>query len=135
MRGTTLVYHLLAGEQDLYLAEMATRQDREAEDPRIRQLCCADSSVGRPSGTLAKGNNLRRRDNWVFASEKTHGKTPRFGGMLVRDYLCPAAEHAGIIFKQRDGSYVDSTGPQGHAFRLSQPPQGGFRLPERGEEG
>jgi integrase len=48
--------------------------------------------------------------DWVFASEKTNGKTPRFGGMLVRDYLYPAAEHAGIIFRQQDGSYADSTG-------------------------
>jgi integrase len=48
--------------------------------------------------------------DWVFASEKTRGKTPRFGGMLVRDYLYPAAEHARIIFRQKDGSYVDSTG-------------------------
>jgi integrase len=48
--------------------------------------------------------------DWVFASEKTHGKTPRFGGMLVRDYLYPAAEHAGIIFRQQDGTYVDSSG-------------------------
>jgi integrase len=48
--------------------------------------------------------------DWVFASEKTHGKTPRFGGMLVRDYLYPAAEHAGIVFKQQDGTYVDCTG-------------------------
>src|SRR3984893_7429155 len=48
--------------------------------------------------------------DWVFASHKTHGKTPRFGGMLVRDYLYPAAERAGIIFRQQDDSYVDSTG-------------------------
>ena len=48
--------------------------------------------------------------DWVFASEKTHGKTPRFGGMLVRDYLYPAAEHAGVIFRQKDGTYVDFTG-------------------------
>ena len=48
--------------------------------------------------------------DWVFASEKTHGQTPRFGGMLVRDYLYPAAEKAGIIFRQKDGSYVDATG-------------------------
>jgi integrase len=40
---------------------------------------------------------------------QTH-KTPRFGGMLVRDYLYPAAEHAGIIFRQQDGTYVDSSG-------------------------
>jgi integrase len=51
-----------------------------------------------------------KESDWVFASAKTHGKTPRFGGMLVRDYLYPAAEVAGIIFRQQDGSYVDSAG-------------------------
>jgi len=51
-----------------------------------------------------------KESDWVFASQKTHGKTPRFGGMLVRDYLYPAAEKAGIIFRQRNGSYVDSIG-------------------------
>ena len=51
-----------------------------------------------------------QKTDWVFASEKTQGKTPRVGGMLVRDYLYPAAEHAGIIFRQLDGGYVDSTG-------------------------
>jgi integrase len=45
-----------------------------------------------------------------IASHKTHGKTPRFGGMLVPDCLYPAAEMAGIIFRQQDRSYVDSTG-------------------------
>ena len=39
--------------------------------------------------------------DWVLASEKTHGKSLRFGGMLVRDYLYPAAEHAGIISRPR----------------------------------
>jgi integrase len=58
--------------------------------------------------TWRKQTPYAKDTDWVFASEKTHGKTPRFGGMLVRDYLYPAAEHAGIIF--RDGSYVDSTG-------------------------
>jgi integrase len=51
-----------------------------------------------------------KESDWVFASQKTHGKTPRFGGMLVRDYLYPAAEKAEIIFRQRNGSYVDSIG-------------------------
>jgi integrase len=60
--------------------------------------------------TWRKETPYAKDTDWVFASEKTHGKTPRFGGMLVRDYLYPAAEHAGIIFRQRDGGYVDSTG-------------------------
>ena len=60
--------------------------------------------------TWRKQTPYAKDTDWVFASEKTHGKTPRFGGMLVRDYLYPAAEHAGIIFRQEDGSYLDSTG-------------------------
>jgi len=32
--------------------------------------------------------------------------------MLVRDYFYPAAERAGIIFRQEDGSYVDSSGQE-----------------------
>jgi integrase len=60
--------------------------------------------------TWRKQTPYAKDTDWVFASEKTHGKTPRFSGMLVRDHLYPAAEHAGIIFPQQDGSYVDSTG-------------------------
>jgi hypothetical protein len=36
--------------------------------------------------------------------------------MLVRDYRYPAAEHAGIILKQQDSSYVDSTGHKVRRF-------------------
>ena len=46
----------------------------------------------------------------MFASEKTHGRTPRFGGMIVRDHLYPAGERAGILVRQQNGSYVDFTG-------------------------
>jgi hypothetical protein len=31
----------------------------------------------------------------VFASAKTHGRTPRVGNMLVADHLSPAAIKAG----------------------------------------
>jgi integrase len=34
--------------------------------------------------------------DWVFASEKTHGCTPRVGNMLCVDYLRPAALKAGV---------------------------------------
>ncbi len=34
--------------------------------------------------------------DWVFASEKTHGRTPRVGNMLCVDYLRPAAINAGV---------------------------------------
>ena len=36
-------------------------------------------------------------DDWVFASNKNKGKTPRVGNMLVRDYLYPAAVKAGVF--------------------------------------
>jgi integrase len=34
--------------------------------------------------------------DWVFASEKTHGRTPRVGNMLCVDYLRPAALKTGV---------------------------------------
>jgi len=89
---------------------MATGQDREAEDTRIRQLRRVDPSVGTPSGTLAQGNTLRRRHRLGLRL----GKDARQDASVWRNagsgYLYPAAEHAGIIFRQGDGSYADSTG-------------------------
>jgi integrase len=35
--------------------------------------------------------------DWVFASLKTHGRTPRVGNMLVADHLRPAAIKAGVV--------------------------------------
>ena len=37
--------------------------------------------------------------DWVFASAKTHGRTPRVGNMLVADHLRPAAIKAGVVLK------------------------------------
>jgi integrase len=34
--------------------------------------------------------------DWVFASVRTHGRTPRVGNMLVSDHLRPAAIKAGV---------------------------------------
>jgi len=38
--------------------------------------------------------------DWVFASDKTHGKTPRVGNMLVSDYLYPASVKAGVLITE-----------------------------------
>ena len=35
--------------------------------------------------------------DWVFASDRNKGKTPRVGNMLVRSYLYPAAVKAGVL--------------------------------------
>jgi integrase len=35
--------------------------------------------------------------NWIFASERKKGKSPRVGNMLVRSYLYPAAVKAGVL--------------------------------------
>ena len=35
--------------------------------------------------------------DWIFASSRTKGKTPRVGNMLVRSYLYPAAVKAGVF--------------------------------------
>ena len=37
-----------------------------------------------------------RPTDWVFASRKTRGRTPRVGNMLCVDYLRPAAIKAGV---------------------------------------
>src|ERR1700693_1356900 len=37
--------------------------------------------------------------DWVFASARTHGRTPRVGNMLVSDHLRPAALKAGVDLK------------------------------------
>jgi integrase len=38
--------------------------------------------------------------DWVFASAKTHGRTPRVGNMLCVDYLRPAAIRAGVRLEE-----------------------------------
>jgi integrase len=38
--------------------------------------------------------------DWVFASAKNRGRTPRVGNMLVRDYLYPAAVKAGVLLSK-----------------------------------
>ena len=45
--------------------------------------------------TTAYGNPT----DWVFASAKTHGRTPRVGNMIVADHLRPAAIKAGVTLK------------------------------------
>ena len=40
-------------------------------------------------------------EDWVFASQKNRGRTPRVGNMLCRDYIRPAAVKAGV--KLEDG--------------------------------
>jgi hypothetical protein len=77
----------------------------------VARLRSATAALGSNCSLEAwrKETTYANESDWVFASHKTHGKTPRFGGMLVRDYLYPAAERAGIIFRQQDDSYVDST--------------------------
>jgi hypothetical protein len=41
-------------------------------------------------------------DDFVFASFKLQGNTPRTGNMIVEDYIRPAAIKAGVI-TMRDG--------------------------------
>jgi integrase len=48
-------------------------------------------------------------DDFVFPSEKLHGKQPRSGSMLVEDYLRPAAIAAGVII-EKDGIAYDRDG-------------------------
>ena len=54
-----------------------------------------DQSMG---GTLVQQAlcNHPKATDWVFLSEKTHGRSPRVGNMLCVDYLRPAARKAGV---------------------------------------
>ncbi len=40
-------------------------------------------------------------EDWIFASVRTKGATPRVGNMLVRSYLYPEAVEAGVLTKSR----------------------------------
>jgi integrase len=61
-------------------------------------------------------------DDYVFASSKLGGKKPRFGSMVVEDYLQPAAIRAGVLEVKDgkrciDGEFVKRFGF--HTFRHS----------------
>lgn len=47
-----------------------------------------------------KQSQYRKPTDWVFASARTHGKSPRVGNMLVSDYLRPAAIKAGVKLRK-----------------------------------
>ena len=50
--------------------------------------------------------SLYHRDNdWVFASTRSKGKTPRSAGVAAQDYLRPAAVKAGVIPKDHKGRF------------------------------
>jgi integrase len=54
-------------------------------------------------------------EDWVFASDKNKGATPRVGNMLVRSYLYPAAVKAGVLTKntlliKKQGKGVEGDG-------------------------
>ena len=46
-----------------------------------------------------------RESDWVFASNKTKGKTPRSAGVAGQDYLRPAAAKAGAIPAEYHGRF------------------------------
>jgi integrase len=48
-----------------------------------------------------KTTRYARPTDWVFASKKTKGRTPRVGNMIVADYLYPAAVKAGVLTVQK----------------------------------
>jgi integrase len=57
---------------------------------------------GCPAETAYAGD-----DDYVFASRKTSGRTPRYGSVVVEDYLRPAATRAGVL-EVKDGKvYID----------------------------
>jgi hypothetical protein len=54
---------------------------------------------------LAQTNSFAADDDFVFASCTLHGKQPRSGSVLVRDYIRPAAIRAGILIEQKGRLY------------------------------
>jgi putative transposase len=49
-----------------------------------------------------------KAEDWIFASVRTKGATPRVGNMLVRDYLYPAAVKASVLTEsQRHETWID----------------------------
>jgi hypothetical protein len=79
------------------------------------------------------GNDI----DWIFASDRKKGKTPRVGNMLVRSYLYPTAVNAGVLTttnikvmgtKKRKGKkvevelpiYFDKTGKRVKRFGFHQ---------------
>jgi integrase len=50
-------------------------------------------------------SSYSENDDWVFASARTRGKTPRSVGVAGQDYLRPAAIKAGVIPKGYTGRF------------------------------
>lgn len=54
-------------------------------------------ALGQALSTWREESVYSRDDDWVFASTKTKGRTPRSAGVAGQDYLRPAAVKAGVI--------------------------------------
>ena len=50
-------------------------------------------------------SSYHRDTDWIFASTRTKGKTPRSAGVAAQDYLRPAAVKAGVIPKDYKGRF------------------------------
>jgi len=46
-------------------------------------------------------------NDYVFASRKTSGKTPRYGSVVVEDHLRPAAVRAGVLEMKEGKVYIE----------------------------
>jgi len=46
-------------------------------------------------------------NDYVFASRKTSGRTPRYGSVVVEDYLRPAAVRAGVLEIKDGETFID----------------------------
>ncbi len=53
----------------------------------------------------ARNRVYSRDDDWVFASDRSKGKTPRSAGVAGQDYLRPAAVKAGAIPEGYEGRF------------------------------
>ena len=51
--------------------------------------------------TWRRQTTYAKAEDWIFASDKKKGVSPRVGNMLVRDYLYPAAVKVGVLTESR----------------------------------
>ncbi len=62
-------------------------------------------ALAQPLQALRRESLYHRDGDWVSASARTKGKTPRSAGVAGQDYLRPAAVKAGVIPQEYKGRF------------------------------
>ncbi len=71
-------------------------QLQRTEVKEVQGSSCDGPLLAKYLRAWQKETAYAKATDWVFASSKTHGRTPRVGNMLCVDYLRPAAIKAGV---------------------------------------